>query len=76
MESGLSGLQPEASSYLAYCLILRARQARGGGKKTVNSTQIDDYVYFLLLIEHDSSKHAAEGPVKFIQGCHSDSLLG
>jgi hypothetical protein len=75
MESGLFGIQPEASSCIAYCLILRARKPKRTTNNAVISTQTHDYVYFPPVTKHVSSKNMAEYSAVFNRYCLSDSLL-
>lgn len=75
MESGLFGLQPEASSYLTCCLILRASKPQLMAIRTISNAQIYDFGPLGALTEHVSSQNLANVPALFNQCCLSDSLL-
>ena len=62
MESGLPGLQREASASITHCLILRAHKTEGALDKALERTQFDDYVYPQPAIESCLSRIVA--PIK------------
>lgn len=76
MESGLFGLQSEASSYFAYCLILRAQKPQLRPIPALAGAHIHDFIAFGAFSEHLLSQTVAKCPFIFNRCCLSDSLLG
>ena len=75
MESCLFGLQLEASSRIAHCLISRACHSEERVKWAAESTHLRNYVYLKLVGRYVLSKKIVTGPSAYTQSCHSDRLL-
>ena len=75
MESGLFGLQSEASSYFAYCLILRAQKPQLRPTPALAGAHIHVFIAFGAFSAHLLSQTVAKYPFIFNRCCLSDSLL-